>query len=331
MLYQLPREQELEARSDIEPSPSLQAQILATLHAYVAPDARLVEIISSPVEAGMSGAEILRHRVVFDSLSSGKRTVSLITKNTTLIERRVLAILQDQNQSSIPFNYSSNLVDDRLARICMEDLGSQHRPTSLEPIPPELIRREARGLARIHYANRAQQGNLAWLPRVDREYVLQQLSQYWDPAWQRAISDTAFQRQFESYLTAVEAIAAQVPNAIDRLSANEQTLSLIHGDVNPSNVLITNGEPRFIDWQAAHCGPFYLDLPHHFFTPSVAAEYRIARASLGDTVAPDDFLIGFRAAAHYIGLRYIWWTLDLWQEDRSQSHWVRYYLDLITL
>lgn len=309
---------------------SLEDLILETLRMHVSTDARACEIVSTPVEAGMSGAEILRHRVTFGLPNGGKRTVSLITKNATLVERRVLALLQAQRQPAIPFSYSPNLTDDRLARVCMEDLGSQHRPTSLEPIPPELIRKEAHALARIHHANSARSDQCTWLPRVDRHYVCHQLSRNWEPAWHRAVADNAFRREFGSYITAVEAVAAQVADTMERLSENQRTLSLIHGDINPSNVLITDGEPRFIDWQAACYGTFYLDLPHHFSTPAIVEEYRSARAALGDMISRDDFAAGFRAAAHYIGLRYIWWTLDLWQADSTQSHWVRYYLALIT-
>lgn len=129
----------------------------------------------------------------------------------------------------------------------------------------------------------------------------------------------------------VESVAAHVADEIERLSADDRALSFIHGDINPSNVLIADGEPKFIDWQSACYGPFYLDLPHHLSIPALAEEYRLARASLGDSILSEEFAAGFRAAAHYIGLRYIWWTLDLWREDPSQSEWVRYYLALITL
>jgi Phosphotransferase enzyme family len=288
-------------------------------------------MVSVAVEAGLSGAEVLRHHVVFDSPTTGKRTVSLITKNTTLIERRVLALLQDQHQTAIPFNYSVNLMDTGLAPVCLEDLGSERRPTSLETIPPELLRKEARALAHIHHANSAPVDRLAWLPRIDRHYVRDKISRFWEPAWQRAVEDREFRQEFGNCISTVEDTAVNVADEIARVSENEETLSLIHGDINPSNVLITNGGPRFIDWQTACIGPFYLDLPHHLSTPALAGGYLSARASLGVTIAPTDFSIGFRAAAHYIGLRYIWWTLELWQGDRSQSRWVEYYLDLITL
>jgi hypothetical protein len=49
------------------------------------------------------------------------------------------------------------------------------------------------------------------------------------------------------------------------------------------------------------------------------------------TFSPDRFAAGFRSAAHYIGLRSIWWTLNLWQEDPTAARWVRHYLNLITL
>lgn len=117
---------------------------------------------------------------------------------------------------------------------------------------------------------------------------------------------------------------------IERLVDDARELSVIHGDINPSNVLITGRMPRFIDWQAARYGPFYLDLPHHLNTPAKAAEYRRFRTMLGTEIQPGQFTAGYKAAARYTGLRYIWWTLDLWQQDSSDALWVRCYLDLIT-
>ncbi len=312
-------------------SGELQDLLLATLHMHVDPSARISRITSTAMDAGLSGATVLRHRIKFASEQSRDGSVSLITKDTTLIERRVLALLQDQEESSVPFNYAPNLVDDIVLPVCMEDLGRLHRPTSRDPIPPELIEQEAAALARIHHVNLGQSKQFAWLPRVDRRYVQGQLARTWEPAWRRAVEIDAFRREFGDQIPTVEAAAAAVADEIEQVSMSQDCLTLLHGDLNPSNVLISSGQPRFIDWQAACYGPFYLDLPHHLFTLELAEVYRHVREELGEIVDPDDFAAGYRAASHYIGLRYIWWTLELWQEDRAQSPWVRYYLELIAL
>src|SRR6266540_5145547 len=70
-------------------------------------------------------------------------------------------------------------------------------------------------------------------------------------------------------------------------------LTLIHADINPSDVLVQDGKPYFIDWQTARWGPLYLDLPHHHCTLAQAELYRRALAARGYAIPPDAF------AAHY--------------------------------
>lgn len=309
---------------------SLHELVLATVRLHVSPDAHRCEIDSVPMEPGLSGATVARHHVTFESAGSGPGAVSLVTKQATLLERRVLALLQAQKQPGIAYSHTFDLVTDAPALVCMQDLGTRHRPTSLEPIEPELVRAEANVLAHIHHANTGPTEPPAWLPRMDRRYVRSHLSDFWEPAWTRAVADSAFRREFGSSITAVEAAAARVADEIEQLADDRRQLSLLHGDINPSNVLIAGESPWLVDWQAACYGPFCLDLPQHFHTLALAQEYRRARTELGDRFSEAHFAAGFRTAAHYIGLRSIWWTLNLWQEDPTETRWVRHYLTLIT-
>jgi aminoglycoside phosphotransferase (APT) family kinase protein len=283
------------------------------------------------MEPGMSGATVARHHVTFDSPGSGSGAVSLVTKQATLLERRVLALLQAQGQPGVPFCHTADLENDTPALVCMQDVGTRHRPTSLEPIAPELVRAEANVLAHVHHANAGPSQPPDWLPRVDRQYVHAHLSEFWEPAWTRAMADIAFRREFGTSIAAVESAARRVADEIEQLADDRRQLSLLHGDLNPSNVLIAGGSPWLIDWQAACYGPFYLDLPQHFHSLALAEEYRRARAELGHNFPEVRFATGFRSAAHYIGLRSIWWTLALWQEDPMEARWVWHYLNLITL
>jgi hypothetical protein len=74
----------------------------------------------------------------------------------------------------------------------------------------------------------------------------------------------------------------------------------------------------------------YLDLPHHHCTLTQAEHYRLALAARGVTVSPDAFAQRYRVAACYTGLRYMWWTLDTWLNDPTQSPWVQHYIGLVT-
>lgn len=77
-------------------------------------------------------------------------------------------------------------------------------------------------------------------------------------------------------------------------------------------------------------GPFYLDLPHHHCTLAQAEHYRRALAARGYTIPADRFAEQYRIATRYIGLRYMWWTLEYWLSDPSQTAWVQHYIGLVT-
>ena len=100
------------------------------------------------------------------------------------------------------------------------------------------------------------------------------------------------------------------------LLKDAQTQTLIHTDINPSNVLVQDGKPYFIDWQTAMWGPLYLDLPHHHCTLAQAELYRRALAARGSTIPVDRFAEQYRVAARYIGLRYM-------LSDPTQTAWVQ--------
>ena len=132
-----------------------------------------------------------------------------------------------------------------------------------------------------------------------------------------------------SYIDRVEGAAEAIVDEMTGLSEEEDALTLVHTDINPSNVLLLEGVPYIIDWEPAHYGPFYLDVPHHFFTPELAERYRVALAERGMTVAQSEFMRRFHIAARYTALRYMWWTLEAWREDPSEKAWVLHYFGMI--
>jgi thiamine kinase-like enzyme len=113
------------------------------------------------------------------------------------------------------------------------------------------------------------------------------------------------------------------------LAAEGDALTLVHTDLNPSNVLQHAGGVYLVDWQAAHYGPAYLDVPHHFHTPALAEHYRAALAAQGRALAPRAFYARWRVAARYTALRYMWWTLAAWREDAAAAVWVRHYCAML--
>jgi len=58
--------------------------------------------------------------------------------------------LQSQPQPNIPFAHTIDTVRGERLQICLQDVGDQKRPASLDPITETALAREAAGLATIH-------------------------------------------------------------------------------------------------------------------------------------------------------------------------------------
>lgn len=297
---------------------------------FFSPTWRIVAVDTRELASGLSAAPVRRHELLLEAAGGETKSQRLVTKSAELRERRVLAWLTGQQQPNVPFSHTLDLTTDGPALVCMQDVGDTRRPTSLEPITAAELQREAEGLAAIHLANRGRARELAWLPRIDHSYFADAIiERWWRPHWQRALQDEAFPRTFGPYLTPVEVAAVQMVEEMTALSAEDDSLTLIHTDINPSNVLVHNATPYYIDWQVAHYGPFYLDLPHHFCTRRQAEHYRRALELAGLALSPPAFEQRYRAAARYIGFRYIWWTLEYWLADHRETRWVLHYIRLI--
>ena len=310
---------------------SIPIELLAqTLERFVDPAVQIVQVTASDIEPGMSGASVRRYRISYTSGGQNGAAL-LVTKVATRREWDTLRHLIAQQQPNVPFAYALDASNDDHLLVCMQDVGDTSRPTSLEPITDLELEPEATGLASIHAANFKQTATLAWLPRVDRGYLEEMLFQRtWRPAWEQTLSNSAFVETFRSAIPRVEAAAATIVDDMGSLLHDPQAQTLIHADINPSNVLVQEGTPYFIDWQTAMWGPLYLDLPHHHCTLAQAELYRRALAAHGYAIPPDVFAAHYRVAARYIGLRYMWWTLEYWLSDPTQTAWVQHYSGLVT-
>jgi aminoglycoside phosphotransferase (APT) family kinase protein len=313
------------------PSPSaVEWDLLqATVDRHIAPGARVRSASQLPIGSGMSGAAVRRYAVTYTAATGGGGFVTLVTKRAGARERRVLALLNAQGHAAVPFAHALAPDDEPDAPVCLQDVGDQRRPSSLDPIPDDLLDRGADGLAAIHAANLGGSDTLAWLPRADGPYAREMLERhtFW-PAWTGAIADPGFVAAFGEVIAQVEAAAASIVADVDALF-RAGPCSLIHTDINPSNVLVHGGIPYVIDWADAHYGPVFLDLPHHLPDLDQAERYRLALERRGIDIPRATFTERFRVAARYTGLRYIWWTIDARRDDPEMAPWVRHYLRLI--
>ena len=241
--------------------------------------------------------------------------MSLVAKHAALLERRTTTVLAAQGHACIPTTSMLDRSSDTLAWMCQQDVGDD-----LDPDTPAVIRTAAESLAAIHTTNWGQADELAWLPRPTRAYFTEHIiNTVWRPAWTTACANPAFVRAFAAYLAPVEAAAEDFAERMDELAANEETHTLVHMDLSVGNVLFQHPTIYFIDWQEPKYGPFYLDLPTHFWTLERAEPYRQALAARGRDIAPSAFAAGYTLAARYVAFRYVWWNLEAWLQDPTDD------------
>ena len=87
-----------------QPGSMLIELLMQTLTHWIDPAAQLIQVSSTDIQPGMSGASVQRHRI---SYSSGGQDaeVSIVTKVTTRQEWNVLHYLNAQ-QPNVPFAYA---------------------------------------------------------------------------------------------------------------------------------------------------------------------------------------------------------------------------------
>ncbi len=125
--------------------------IAQTIRRYIIPDARIERITTAPMrddEQGYSGARLERHAVTFRSSDGSIETTTLITKEASLTERRVLERLVAQRQA-VPFSHTLDLTADAPKLVCQQNVGQSAAPV-------DFLRTVACDLARAHYANLGQ-------------------------------------------------------------------------------------------------------------------------------------------------------------------------------
>jgi hypothetical protein len=288
-----------------------------TLRTYVQPGAVVEEIATMPLaddERGYSGASLHRHVVTFRSSQGGRETRTLITKDASLVERRVLAHLTAQGHC-VPFSASLDLITDGPALVCQQDLGP---PSSQRSDPGAAARQVARCMARIHHANLRRANDLDWLPRADRAYFEDRILADYRRQLALAMEQPAFATRHGEIVRQMEAAVHPFLAAMDDLWAAQDTLTLIHADLSSDHVRMYQGHPYFIDWGQARFGSFYLDLPN-FFLPDDVLHYRDALADLGLEIPVDTFMRRYAAAGRYPGFKYMGFLLFLCRQGKLAS------------
>lgn len=272
---------------------------------------------------GASGAQIR----YFDVTSTDPRGApyhdTLVTKEATLRERRILRLLTDQG-CAVPPVYLPDVTTDARMPVYMPLLAARPAFEMGHPASP-LTHAIAVGLAGIHAANRQQPP--PWLPHTSEDYRGRLWLHAWRDQWERNLADPVFAAEFAPYTSRLEAALEQLLLALAALTAEGASLTLLNVDLIPEHIRLWHDMPCFIDWEQASYGSLYLDLPNHF-TVETALVYRDALAACGYAIPVPEFLERYHAVGRYMGLRYLGYALWVWAQggaQREQGRWFLYY------
>ncbi len=153
--------------------------------------------------AGLQGASgsLIRYYDVTSTNSQGAYYhETLVSKDASLFERRILRLLTDQG-CAVPPVYMPDFTSDARLPVYMPYLEARPAYALGHPASP-LTHAIADGLAGIHAANRQQPPS--WLPHVSEDYRGRLWLHAWREQWERNLADPAFAAEFGHYTSRLE-------------------------------------------------------------------------------------------------------------------------------
>lgn len=294
------------------------------LHQLTAEQRHVVTIDEQPTgPQGASGSRI-RYFAVTSTDSHGVHYHdTLVTKEASLLERRILRFLTDQGCAVPPVYIPDDTTDARMP-VYMPYLAARPAHDVGHPTNP-LTQAIADGLVGIHSANRQQPP--PWLPRVSDDYRGRLWLHAWQKQWECNLADPAFAAEFGSYTSRLETAMDCFLQTLEDLTSEGTSLTLLNIDLIPDHIRLWRNRVCFIDWEQAGYGSLYLDLPNHFTVETVLV-YRDALAARGYEIPVPEFLERYHEVGRYMGLRYLGYALWVWAQggaQREQGRWFLYY------
>lgn len=307
------------------------------VYCFVSPDAEVLSVESSPVEASTQAVELTRHRLNLGmnpgadeaSAEAAGSEISLITKQATYIERSALSRLYAQ-AAKVPFSLSNQPQYEGRSLLCMQDVDYRTDYSRLDVAVLE--DKEMQALAYIHAANLGCRKDVPWLPVADGKQVAAAIEDWWRPSWEAALANPAFLRTFGAERIAeIEEKAQGIVSAMAPVINDTGTYTLIHNDLNPGNVLVHNNEDvYFIDWEEARYGSLFLDIPMRCGSLQQAWAYRTYLGICGTEIPEAKFARLFPVASRYLGLRYMCWNLGVWEHNEQARTDLMKYMKMVT-
>jgi len=272
---------------------------------------------------GESGSQVRYFNVTNTDPQGAVHQDPLVTKATTLLERRILHLLSSQG-CAVPPVAIPNVTSDERMLVYMPYLEARPPLDLGHPASP-LTRSIADGLAEIHAANRNQPPS--WLPHTSEDFLGRLWLHAWREQWQANLAHLEFATEFGAHTARLEAAMERFVRTLEALTAEGTSLTILNVDLIPDHIRLWRGGARFIDWEQSSYGSLYLDLPNHF-TVETALVYRDALARHGYNLPEVEFLERYHEVGRYMGLRYLGHALWQWAQDgeqRRQGRWFLYY------
>jgi hypothetical protein len=247
----------------------------------------------------------------------------VVTKNASLLERRILALLASQG-CAVPPVVVSDVTTDGPMLVYMPYLAERPPHDVGHPSSP-LTQSIAEGLAGIHAANRNH--SPAWLPHASEYYRRRLWLHAWREQWEHNLNEPLFAAEFGPYTSQLEAVMERFLTTLDILTVEGSSLTLLNVDLIPEHIRLWRGRACFIDWEQSSYGSLYLDLPN-YLTVETALVYRDALAAHGHEIPVPEFLERYHEVGRYMGLRYLGYSLWVWAQggtQREQGRWFLYY------
>ncbi|CAF4025990.1 unnamed protein product, partial [Rotaria sordida] len=229
-----------------------------------------------------SGGEVCYYKVYFTRGAGPLENKQMISRDASLLENRVLALLSDQKQA-VPPTLTSNLLSER-SRYYQQYADSEIKGQG--PFDP-VTKAYAHALARIHYMNLGRHPE--WLRSATENFEDRLWLRAWRKEWHLNLTIPKFALEYGCYTDRLDDSLSRLVAFLRERTMEGTSLTLIHTDLNPDRIRSMNGSPAFIYWEQAAYGCFYLDLPN-YFSIETALCYRDALAELGLDIPPALFM-----------------------------------------
>jgi fructosamine-3-kinase len=275
-------------------------------------DGPVTEVTEFSGEQGNSGAHVHYFRAEVDG-----KVNRLVVKSATLLERRLVTLLQAQNQAT-PRSLCKTDRDGRdwLVMEYADDIPYATNESDEWSAPL------GEALAKIHASNRGNRPE--WLDPLPTHNPLHVVfADEWVDMYDQLLAENKeFGARYGKHEKGLRDSWIDFQQAIIKVLQSPQEQTLISTDLTPSHWRQIAGKPVLIDWEQSKFGPLYLDLPN-LFNEKTVQHYYSALRKFGMEIPKGTFAKNFVSLSRYLGFRYMTVGFSFWLGTNvlGQDYW----------